>query len=118
MPATLAATLATALAALTVLVPARGAAAQPAGPLAGKPYMPPEISVTSASGPLARLLERNVGALKACAAGERTPRVKGRVSVRWDRAGRTRAISVLGGSRAFDRCASRALAGILDDVHR
>ena len=79
-------------------------------------YVPPAPSVTlvrSTSVALVEHIERNDAALVACAANERRAALSVRVSARWDNAGRTRSVSVQGGSARFNRCASTALRGML-----
>lgn len=90
------------------LAPTSVAHAEPA-PLA-------PIAVTSASAPLTHHIERRAYDMRACAQGERRAVITVKVTARWDRDGKTRAIVVRGGSARFNRCVTSLLGGWVADV--
>ncbi len=117
MPRLLAALTLVALTPLAVVAGDLGrAAAQPDRPAPTRPSVPPGLQVDSVSGPLELHVVRRSDGLRACAVGERRLPFKARVTIRWNRDGKTSLVSVGGGSARFNRCAAAVLRGWVGDV--
>jgi hypothetical protein len=95
------------------------AAARPAAAIRPKDdLVAPKVEVLRGDSVVSAHVVRRAAGLQACAARGRADTVKARASIRWDKRGRAKRITVYGGTAAFRRCAKKALAGALPIVAR
>ncbi len=73
------------------------------------------VEVVRGHAVVAAQIEDRSGALLACAQRGRTTFVRANVRLRWNARGQVRAVTVAGGGGAFNRCAGRALRGVMAD---